>query len=99
MSGVVRNTKDEVARVSVRLAPGILLRGDEESGAQVVLVCPDGNVPLNAMAADILGLCDGSRVRAQVVAEILHRTRNRARSADIVEFLDAAVARGWIREA
>jgi hypothetical protein len=33
------------------------------------------------------------------VAEILQRTHNRARSADIVEFLDAAVARGWIREA
>ena len=82
----------------VSLAPGIHLRGAEESGAQVVLVCPEGNVPLNSMAADILGLCDGTRDRAQVVHEILQRTRNRARSADIVEFLDAAVARGWIQE-
>ena len=65
----------------------------------MVLVCPEGNVQLNSMAADILGLCDGSRERAQIVAEVLRRTRNRARSADIVEFLDAAIARGWIQEA
>jgi hypothetical protein len=83
----------------MNLAPGIYLRGREESGAQVVLVCPDGNVQLNSVAASILGLCDGSRDRAQVVAEVLRRTRNRARSAEIVEFLDAAVARGWIKEA
>ena len=83
----------------VRLAPGILLQGREESGAQVVLVCPEGNVQLNSVAAAILALCDGSRDRALVVAEVLHRTRNRARSADIVEFLDAAVARGWIQQA
>ena len=83
----------------VRLAPGIYLRDGEVSGAQVVLVCPEGNVPLNSMAGTILALCDGSRTRAQVVADILHRSGNRARSADILEFLDAAVARGWIQEA
>ena len=65
----------------------------------MVLVSPEGNVQLNAVAAAILELCDGSRDRAQLVAEILQRTGNRARSADIVEFLDAAVARGWIQEA
>ena len=65
----------------------------------MVLVSPEGNVQLNAVAAAILGLCDGSRDRGQVVAEVLHKTGNRARSADIVEFLDAAVARGWLQEA
>ena len=85
-------------RMRVRLAPGIYLRGGEESGAHMVLVCPDGNVQLNTVAAAALSLCDGSRDRKQVVTEILHRTRNRARPADIVEFLDAAVARGWILE-
>jgi len=82
----------------VRLASGIHLRGGEEAGTQVVLVCPEGNVQLNSMAADILGLCDGSRDRAQIVTEILRRTRNRARSEDIIEFLNATVARGWIQE-
>jgi hypothetical protein len=33
------------------------------------------------------------------VAEVLHKSGNRARSVDIVEFLDAAAARGWIQEA
>ena len=65
----------------------------------MVLVSPEGNVGLNSVAAAILGLCDGSRDRAQVVAEVLHRTANRTRPADIDEFLDAAVARGWIQEA
>jgi hypothetical protein len=90
--------KDDAARNCVRLAPGNYLRGGEDSGVQVVLVCPEGNVQLNSVAAAILGLCDGSRERVQVVAEVLERTRNRARSAEIVEFLDAAVARGWIQE-
>jgi pyrroloquinoline quinone biosynthesis protein D len=98
MSGAV-NKKDDAARTRVRLAPGIYLRDGEESGAQVVLVCPEGNVQLNSMAGTILALCDGSRDRVQIVADVLHRSGNRARSADILEFLDAAVARGWIQEA
>lgn len=61
-------------------------------------MCPDGNVPLNSVAAAILGLCDGSRDRVQVVEEVLLKTANRARSAEIVEFLAAAGARGWIQE-
>jgi hypothetical protein len=56
-------------------------------------------VQLNSMAGTILALCNGSRERAQIVAEVLQRTDNRARSADIAEFLEAAVARGWIQEA
>jgi pyrroloquinoline quinone biosynthesis protein D len=83
----------------VRLAPGIYLRGREASGARVVLVCPDGEVQLNFMAAAILELCDGSRDREQIVAEILRKTDSRARSADIIEFLDAAGVRGWLQDA
>jgi len=99
MSFVVSTTKDDAALLRVRLAAGIHLRGLEERAAQVVLVSPEGNVPLNSMAAAILALCDGSRDRAQVVGEVLQKSGNRARSADIVEFLDAAVARGWIQQA
>lgn len=92
-------SKDDAASLRVRLAPGIALRGPEENGVQTVLVSPEGHVQLNSLAADILGMCDGSRDRVQVVAEVLRRAGRRAQSADIVEFLDAAVARGWIREA
>ena len=76
--------KDGAARMCVRLASGISLRGPEENGAPMVLVCPEGNVQLNSVAAAILGLCDGSRDRAQVLAEVLNRTSNRAKSADVV---------------
>jgi pyrroloquinoline quinone biosynthesis protein D len=88
----------------VCLAPGIRLDGsgllgNEKNDATLVLVCPEGNVQLNRIAAAILSLCDGSRARAQIVTEILRDTSNQARPADIEEFLDAAAARRWIAEA
>ena len=95
MSGI----KDSALRGPVSLAPGIRLDGRRDSDATLVLVCPEGNVQLNRIAAAILRLCDGSRGRAQIVTEILRDTSNQARSADIEEFLDAAVARRWIDEA
>jgi hypothetical protein len=82
----------------VYLANGIELEVPGESGAQAVLISPEGRVQLNHVAAAILGLCDGSRERAQIVHEVLRQTRNRARPAEIAAFLDAAVARGWMLE-
>lgn len=82
----------------VRLAPGIRLDGGEEKDGVLVLVCPNGNVQLNRMAAAILRLCDGSRDREDVVAEVVRRAQPQTRAAEIVEFLDVARARGWIDE-
>jgi hypothetical protein len=93
----VRGTNDSAPRGLIRLAPGIRLDGRGESGA--TLVCPEGDVQLNRIAAAILQLCDGSRDRAQIITEILRDTRNQARSAEIDEFLDAAAVRRWIDEA
>lgn len=93
------SSKDDAARVRVCLAPGIQLRGLEERGVQVVLVCPEGNVQLNSMAAAILDLCDGTRDRERIVVEVVRSTRNRARPVEVMGFLEAAVERGWIREA
>jgi hypothetical protein len=45
-----------------------------------------------------LRLCDGSRDRDGVVAEVMRRSNPRTRPAEIIEFLDAARARGWIDE-
>jgi pyrroloquinoline quinone biosynthesis protein D len=80
----------------VRLAPGIRLDGGQKNDALIVLVCPEGNVQLNRMAAAILRLCDGSRDRQDIVAEILRGSHDQTRATDIIEFMDAAVARGWI---
>jgi len=61
-----------------------------------VLVCPDGKVQLNRIAATILRLCDGSRTRDEIVAEVARLAEGPTRIVEIVEFLDAAHARGWI---
>jgi hypothetical protein len=45
-----------------------------------------------------LRLCDGSRDRAGVVAEVVRGSNPHTRPAEIIEFLDAARARGWIDE-
>jgi hypothetical protein len=93
-------TSKERNRVAVvRLAPGVHLDGGRENAATLVLVCPDGNVQLNRIAAAILSLCDGSRNRKDVIAEVLSSSPKQARATEIVEFLDVAVARGWITEA
>jgi pyrroloquinoline quinone biosynthesis protein D len=89
------------ARGRVRLAPGISLegdKGDEAKDGVMVLLSPNGPVQLNRTAATILRLCDGSRDRESVVAEVVRRSNPHTRAAEIIEFLDAARARGWIDE-
>jgi pyrroloquinoline quinone biosynthesis protein D len=85
------------SRAGVRLAQGVHLDGGEERDA-FVLICPDGNVQLNRIAASILRLCDGSHDRTRLVAEVVRRSNEQARAAEIIEFLDVARARGWIDE-
>ena len=83
----------------VRLAPGVSLDGaGKDKDGVIVLVSPTGKVQLNRMAAAILRLCDGSRDRADLVAEVVRSSHPRTRAVEIMEFLDAARARGWIEE-
>jgi pyrroloquinoline quinone biosynthesis protein D len=82
----------------VRLAPGIRLDGGKGKDGVVVLDSPTGKVQLNRMAATILRLCDGSRDRADLVAEVVRTSHPRTREVEIMEFLDVARARGWIDE-
>jgi hypothetical protein len=79
----------------VKLAPGFVLTSEGESptGALVLL---DGKVHLNEHALAILSLCDGSRTRDRVVVDAMIQTSGGMRAADIVGFLDAAHARGWV---
>jgi pyrroloquinoline quinone biosynthesis protein D len=94
----VSSRKQGPATTRVRLARGIHLEGDKAKDGVIVLMCPNGPVQLNQIAAVILQLCDGSRDRENVVAEVVRVSHPRTRAAEIIEFLDAARARGWIDE-
>ena len=84
--------------VRLHLAPGVrIVRGQEKAEA-LVLVSPGGRVQLNEVAVQVLRLCDGSRTRDDIVAQVVLRPSGSTLAADIGEFLDVARARGWIIE-
>jgi len=84
------------SRQHIQLAPGVRLDGSGENDGAFVLVCAGGKVQLNSAAVAILRLCDGSRDRNGIVAELMRDSHRHALAGEIVEFLDAARARGWI---
>ena len=57
-----------------------------------------GVVQLNASAAAILALCDGTLTRDQIIARILPRSKDDSFAVDVRDFLSAARRRGWIIE-
>ncbi len=82
----------------IRLAPGIQLSGDTGSSKAMLLVLIRGKVRLNQHALAILELCDGSRNRDRVVVDAMLRSAGSMQAGDVVQFLDAALSRGWISE-
>jgi len=95
----VKSTKQRRASPSlrtIRLAPGVRVDGSGEHKALFVLMSADGKVQLNHAASAVLKLCDGSRDRDTIVAELTRGSDRQALAGEIVEFLDAAFARGWI---
>jgi pyrroloquinoline quinone biosynthesis protein D len=85
--------------VRLHLAPGVRIDRGEEKAEALVLLSPGGKVQLNEVALDILRLCDGSRTRDDIVAQVVPQPRETTLAADVCEFLDVAQARGWIIEA
>jgi hypothetical protein len=79
----------------VKLAPGTRLSCVAQPSA-ATLVLADGKVHLNEHALAIFELCDGSRSRNCVVIDAMLQIGGGVRASDVVEFLDAAEARGWI---
>jgi pyrroloquinoline quinone biosynthesis protein D len=95
----VRSTQNGAAarsRYHVRLAQGVHVDAGAAPNGAVVLICAAGNVQLNSGAAAILRLCDGSRDRNGIVSELTRDSHRHALAAEIHEFLDAAMASGWI---
>lgn len=85
------------ARQTIKLASGIALRVDGEPSRSMLLLRAAGKVHLNRHALAILELCDGSRSRDRIIVDAMLRAPGTLR-ADVVEFLEAALSRGWIVE-
>ncbi len=78
-----------------RLHPKGRLQRDDVRGGDVLLY-PEGLVTLNPTGAEILGLCDGSRSLATIVATLEQRYGARGLESDVTAFLDALAAKGLI---
>ena len=89
--------KTVVRASKVRLAAGRQLQKDS-AGDGHFLTGPAGVVQLNESAAAILALCDGTLTREQIIARVLHRSKEDSFAVDVREFLNAARRRGWIVE-
>ncbi len=78
-----------------RLHPKGRLQRDAVRGGDVLLY-PEGLVTLNPTGAEILGLCDGARSLADIVATLEQRYGARGLEPDVTAFLDALAAKGLI---
>ncbi len=71
----------------------------EEAQQKYVILYPEGMVELNQSSAEILKLCDGSRILPQIVAELEEKFATSGLGNDITNFLNVAIQNGWIRQA
>jgi pyrroloquinoline quinone biosynthesis protein D len=76
------------------LAPHVRLTFDS-ARERHVLLAPETVSVLNDTGAAILGLCDGERTVAEILAE-LHRRYDRAVDDEVRRFLTRLVVRRWV---
>jgi len=70
----------------------------EEAQQKYVILYPEGMVELSESAAEILRLCDGTRILPDIVAELERKFETTDLKDDVEEFLEVALENGWIRE-
>ena len=68
----------------------------EEAQQAWVLLYPEGMVRLNGPAAEILRRCNGATTVSSVVDDLERTFVTTGLTTDVNEFLNEAVARGWI---
>ncbi|MHB8813604.1 MAG: PqqD family peptide modification chaperone [Steroidobacteraceae bacterium] len=88
--------KSSTRRPKDRLAPAHRLLGPSAGGGPV-LVTRSGRVRLNATAAAILALCDGTCTRADIVTRVAGAA-DPSLASDVRAFLEAARHSGWVVE-
>jgi pyrroloquinoline quinone biosynthesis protein D len=69
----------------------------EEAQQAWVLLYPEGMVRLNGPAAEILRRCDGKTTVQALVADLQQAFGEADLRADVVDFLEQAHGRGWLR--
>ena len=82
----------------VRIAPGYRFQW-EEAQQVYVLLYPEGMITLNDAASEILKRCDGSRTASAIIADLEQQFPGADLKDDVLEFLEDARDKGWIRSA
>jgi len=78
-----------------RLHPKARLQRDDVRKRDVLLY-PEGLVTLNPTGAEILGLCDGVRSLADIVATLEQRYDASGLERDVTSFLEGLAAKGLV---
>ena len=63
-----------------------------------VLLYPEGMVKLPGSAGEIMKRVDGSKTVSQIVADLEAAFPGAELRQDVIDFLEAAYAKGWIRQ-
>ncbi len=85
-----------VSTEAPRLARRVRLRYDEVRD-QHVLLLPERVIVLSESAAQILGLVDGERDEAAIIAELQRRYPDADLAEDVREFLAQARTNKWLQ--
>src|SRR5438874_2384916 len=91
------NSRPACPEAVPRLAAGVRLATDRVTGRPILLY-PEGVLLLNPTAAAVLGLCDGRRPLAEVVALLgdRYRTAREELTRDVTGLLDRLRERGLL---
>ncbi len=63
-----------------------------------VLLYPEGMVQLPGSAGEIMKRVDGSKTVSQIIADLETAFPGADLRQDVIDFLEAAYAKGWIRQ-
>ncbi len=80
----------------VHITPSYRLQWEPAQNAYVLLY-PEGMVKLNPSASEILKHCDGSHTISQIIANLNAQFPEADLEADVIQFLQTAFERGWIK--
>ena len=80
----------------IALASGFRFQWEEAQSTHVLLY-PEGMVKLSESASAILSRCDGARTLNDIVSSLEEAFPGAELRADVVEFLEIALDRGWLK--